>query len=153
MAANTEILPGYLRVPTSGMTTLAEYLDVSTPTTLNKQAWATMNYWVNYPKFMVSLLKAMYGKAATKENEFGYSWLPKMDGNYSWMYLFDDMYRGSSMRGGAKEPAPEGLITFGMNPAGLGPNSKKMVSALAKLKWLGGGGRGGTQAGGCWGGP
>jgi len=136
MAGNTEILPGYLRVPTAGMTNLGEYLEVSTPTTLNKQAWTTMNYWVNYPKFMVSLLKAMYGKAATKENEFGYSWLPKMDGNYSWMYLFDDMYRGSSMRGGGKEPGPEGFITFGMNPVGLGPNSRKMVSALSKLKWM-----------------
>jgi formate dehydrogenase major subunit len=28
------------------------------------------------------------------------------------------------------------LITFGMNPVGLGPNSKKMVAALSKLKWL-----------------
>ena len=44
---------------------------------------------------MVSLLKAAYGKAATKENDFGYAWLPKVDGNYSWMYIFDDMYRGT----------------------------------------------------------
>jgi formate dehydrogenase major subunit len=85
---------------------------------------------------MVSLLKAVYGKAATKENEFGYSWLPKVDGNSSWMYIFDDMYRGSSTMAGGKEPGPEGLITFGMNPVGLGPNSKKMVAALSKLKWL-----------------
>src|SRR5499433_2840301 len=136
MAGNTEILPGYLRVPTGNNTTLAEYLETSTPTTLNKQPWPTMNYWVNYPKFMVSLLKAQYGKAATKENDFAYSWLPKIDGNYSWLWIFDDMYRGSSMRAGGKEPGPEGFITFGMNPVGLGPNSKKMVAALAKLKWL-----------------
>ncbi len=135
MAGNTEILPGYLRVPTGTMTTLAEYLEVSTPTTLNKQPWASMNYWSNYPKFMVSLLKAQYGKAATKENDFGYAWFPKIDGNYSWMYIYDDMYRGSSMRAGGKEPGPEGFVTFGMNPVGLGPNSKKMVAALSKLKW------------------
>jgi formate dehydrogenase major subunit len=135
-AGTFETLPGYLRTPTGSLTTLADYLEKSTPTTLNKQAWATMNYWVNYPKFMVSLLKAVYGKAATKENEFGYSWLPKVDGNYSWMYIFDDMYRGSSTMAGGKEPGPEGLITFGMNPVGLGPNSKKMVAALSKLKWL-----------------
>ena len=95
-----------------------------------------MNYWQNYPKFMVSLLKACYGKAATKENDFGYDWLPKIDGNYSWMYIFDDMYRGSSTRAGGKEPGPEGLITFGMNPVGIGPNSPKMIAALSKLKWL-----------------
>ena len=95
-----------------------------------------MNYWSNYPKFMVSLLKAAYGKNATKDNDFGYAWLPKVDGNYSWMYIFDDMYRGSSTRVGGKEPAPEGFITFGMNPVGIGPNSKKMIAALSKLKWM-----------------
>ncbi|MDQ2978858.1 MAG: formate dehydrogenase, partial [Acidobacteriota bacterium] len=135
-AGNTEILPGYLKTPIGPQTNLKEYLDTATPTTLNKQAWATMNYWVNYPKFMVSLLKSVWGKAATKENDFGYDWLPKTDGNYSWMYIFDDMYRGSSTRAGGKEPAPEGFITFGMNPVGLGPNSKKMVAAMSKLKWL-----------------
>jgi len=133
---NTEILPGYLRTPVGTQTNLKEYLETATPTTLNKQAWASMNYWVNYPKFMVSLLKSVWGKAATKENDFGYDWLPKTDGNYSWMYIFDDMYRGSSMRAGGKEPGPEGLLSFGMNPVGLGPNSKKMIAALSKLKWL-----------------
>jgi formate dehydrogenase major subunit len=135
-AGTFEILPGYLQTPTGPLATLAAYLEKSTPTTLNKQAWTTMNYWVNYPKFMVSLLKAVYGDAATKENDFGYSWLPKVDGNYSWMYVFDDMYRGGSTRAGGQEPGPEGLLSFGMNPVGLGPNSKKMVAALAKLKWL-----------------
>src|SRR5437773_7983736 len=85
---------------------------------------------------MDSLLKAQYGNAATKDNDFGYQWLPKVDGNYSWMYIFDDMYRGKVMRAGSKEPGPEGLITFGMNPVGLGPNSKKMVAGLAKAKWV-----------------
>ena len=135
-AGNTEILPGYLKTPTGQFQTLADYYAAAVPLTLNKQAWATMNYWINYPKFMVSLLKSIYGDAATKENDWGYSWLPKIDGNYSWMYIFDDMYRGSSMRMGGKEPGPEGFISFGMNPVGLGPNSKKMVAALSKLKWM-----------------
>jgi formate dehydrogenase major subunit len=95
-----------------------------------------MNYWENYPKFMVSLLKATYADEAKADNDFGYAWLPKIDGNYSWMYLFDDMYQGSSMRVGGKEPGPEGFITFGMNPVALGPNSKKMLAALSKLKWM-----------------
>jgi formate dehydrogenase major subunit len=135
-AGNTEILPGYLRTPIGPQQTLAQYYETAVPTTLNKQAWASMNYWVNYPKFMVSLLKCQYGNAATKDNDWGYAWLPKIDGNYSWMYIFDDMYRGESTRAGGKEPGPEGFITFGMNPVGLGPNSKKMVAALSKLKWL-----------------
>ncbi len=136
MGGTFEILPGYLKTPTGAMTSLKEYYEKSMPTTLNKQPWASMNYWSNYPKFTVSLLKALYGKAATAENDFGYSWLPKVDGNYSWLYLFDDMYRGSSTRVGGKEPAPEGFISFGMNPVGLGPNSPKMVAALSKLKWM-----------------
>ncbi|MGZ8851326.1 MAG: molybdopterin-dependent oxidoreductase, partial [Thermoanaerobaculia bacterium] len=135
-AGNTEILPGYLKTPTGQFQTLADYYAASVPLTLNKQAWATMNDWINYPKFMVSLLKSIYGDAATKDNDWGYAWLPKIDGNYSWMYIFDDMYRGYSTRLGGKEPGPEGFISFGMNPVGLGPNSKKMVAALAKLKWM-----------------
>ena len=135
-AGTFEILPGYLKTPTGPLTNLKEYYESAIPTTLNKQTWPSMNYWVNYPKFMVSLLKAQYGNAATKDNDFGYQWLPKVDGNYSWMYIFDDMYRGKVMRAGAEEPGPEALITFGMNPVGLGPNSKKMVAALSKQKWM-----------------
>jgi formate dehydrogenase major subunit len=136
MAGTFEILPGYLKTPAGAQQTLKDYLEGATPTTLNKVAWASMNYWQNYPRFMVSLLKAAYGKNATKENDFGYSWLPKVDGNYSWMYIYDDMYRQSSTRAGGKEPGPEGLVTFGMNPVGIGPNTPKMINALAKLKWL-----------------
>jgi formate dehydrogenase major subunit len=135
-AGTFEILPGYLKTPTGPQQTLAQFLEATTPTTLNKVAWTSMNYWSNTPKFMVSLLKSIYAAKATPENEFAYSWLPKIDGNYSWMYIFDDMYRGTSTRAGGPEPGPEGFITFGMNPVGLGPNSKKMVAALAKLKWM-----------------
>jgi len=135
-AGTFEILPGYLKTPTGPQQTLQQYYESAVPTTLNKQAWASMNYWVNYPKFMVSLLKSAWGKAATADNEYGYAWMPKIDGNYSWMYIFDDMYRGTSTRAGGTEAGPEGLISFGMNPVGLGPNSKKMVAALSKLKWL-----------------
>jgi formate dehydrogenase major subunit len=136
MGGNTEILPGYLKVPVPAQATLKEYLETNTPTTLNKVAWASMNYWQNYPKFTVSLLKAIWGGKATKENEFAYEWLPKIDGLYTWTHMFNDMYVGSSMRAGGKEPGPEGLISFGMNPVGTGPNTPKMVAALAKLKWL-----------------
>ena len=136
MAGTFEALTGYLKVPTGAQQTLAQYLEATTPTTLNKQAWASMNYWSNTPKFMVSLLKAVYGEKAQKENEFGYAWLPKVDGNYSWMYIYDDMYRGSATRLGGKEPGPEGFITFGMNPVGIGPNTSKVINALSKLKWM-----------------
>ena len=136
MAGTFEILPGYLKTPTSDLVDLKTYLEKSPPQTLNRYAWASMNYWQNYPKFMVSLLKAQYGKAATRENDFGYDWMPKTDGNYSWMFMFDDMFTQESTRAGGKEPGPQGLISFGMNPVGTGPNTPKMIGALSRLKFL-----------------
>lgn len=136
MGGTAEFYPGYMRMATPAHKDLATYLEKVAPTTLNKTPWPSMNYFSNYPKFMVSLLKAQFGKNATKENDFGWAWLPKVDGNYSWMYLFDDMYRGTSKRAGGEEPGPQGLVSFGMNPVGTGPNSPKMVAALSKLKFL-----------------
>ena len=40
-------------------------------------------YWANFPKYIVSLLKAWYGDAATAENDYGFDWLPKIDGDHS----------------------------------------------------------------------
>ena len=40
-------------------------------------------YWANFSKFIVSLLKAGYGDAASPENDFGFSWLPRVDADYS----------------------------------------------------------------------
>src|SRR5215471_21459927 len=82
-AGTFEILPGYLKTPAGPRQTLAQYFEDAIPTTLNGAAWPSMNYWQNYPKFMVSLLKTTYGKNATKDNDWGYAWLPKVDGkNY-----------------------------------------------------------------------
>ncbi len=119
------MLPGYLKIPRANLTTLEEYLRVNTPKALTAKS---LNYWGNTPKFMKSLLKAYYGKAATPANEYGYQWLPKIDeaGDHSWGAFFDDAYHGKL----------EGLISFGMNPVANGPNTKKMLAGLAKLKWL-----------------
>src|SRR3989440_10144792 len=43
MGGTFEILPGYLKTPTGATQTLAEYLEKGPPTTLNKQAMASMN--------------------------------------------------------------------------------------------------------------
>ena len=75
---------------------------------------------------MVSLLKAYYGDAPRKENDFGYDYLPKIGetDNHSWGYLFDRMYAGGM----------EGLISFGMNPVANGPNTPKMLKALEQAE-------------------
>jgi len=119
------MLPGYLRVPHADWTSLAKYLEVNTPRPLRPN---TLNYWANTPKFMVSLLQAYYGSKATRQNDFGYHYLPKIgEGeNYGWGHIFDRMTRGEM----------EGMISFGMNPVANGPNTLKMLTGLAKLKWL-----------------
>jgi formate dehydrogenase major subunit len=134
MGGTFDILPGYLKTPSGALTDLATYLEKSTPWTLNKMAWASMNYWSNYPKFMVSLLKTVWGKAATKENDFGYAWLPRSTATTPGPHVPTTCRE--SRPGGRRRAGAGGLISFGMNPVGAGPNSPKMVAALAKLKWL-----------------
>jgi formate dehydrogenase major subunit len=119
------MLPGYLRIPRANWQNLDDYLKGNTPRPLRPNS---MNYWGNTPKFMTSLLKAYYGEKATKANEFGYDWLPKVGeaDNHSWGFFFDRMYAGGI----------DGMISFGMNPVANGPNTGKMIAALSKLKWL-----------------
>jgi formate dehydrogenase-N alpha subunit len=115
-------LPGYLKMPVPSDASMEKYLARTTPKALSA---TSMNYWSNTPKFVVSLMKSHFGRAATAENDWGFHWLPKIDGNYSWVYLFDHMYQGQI----------QGLLDFGMNPVGNGPNTEKVIAALGKLDW------------------
>ena len=62
------ILPGYLSMPGPDQTSLAAHLRESTPRPLVPD---TVNYWGNYPRFMVSLLKAWFGDSVGPQNQFG----------------------------------------------------------------------------------
>src|SRR5579862_2567944 len=121
-----DILPGYLKVPSSDDHDLAAFLKRTTPTVSKPSQWESYNYWSNTPKFMVSLLKAFYGDAATKENDFAFHYLPKIERKYSWVEIWDDMYNGQI----------KGLFAFGMNGVQIGPNSRKNIEALKKADWL-----------------
>src|ERR1700741_695852 len=129
MAGLFDSLPGYLKVPTPGDGDLAAYLKRITPTSSKPGPWDSFNYWSNTPKFAVSFLKAMYGPAATKENDWEFHYLPKIDRNYSWVEIWDNMYRGSV----------KGMFAFGMNGVAIGPNSKKNSDALKRAACLVGG--------------
>jgi formate dehydrogenase major subunit len=126
MAGIFDNLPGYLKVPTPADTDLATYLKRITPTAAKPDPWDSFNYWSNTPKFVVSFLKAMYGPAATKENDFAFNYLPKVDRNYSWVNIWNDMYEGKV----------KGLFAFGMNGVMIGPDSNKNINALKKADWL-----------------
>ena len=67
-----DIWPGYLKQPAPADTNLKAYLDRTTPTVSKPAGWESFNYWSNTPRFAVSYLKAMYGDAATKENDFAF---------------------------------------------------------------------------------
>ena len=126
MAGIFDILPGYLKVPTPADTDLAAFLSRTTPKTAKPHEWDSFNYWSNTPKFMVSLLKALYGDAAKKENDYAFNYLPKVDRNYSWTEIWDAMYKGNV----------KGLFAFGMNGVQIGPNAHKNIDALKKADWL-----------------
>src|SRR5512140_2283853 len=84
-------LPGYLTMPAEKDATAEEYLTKRTPKPLRPNQ---MNFPQNYPKWWVSLMKAWYGNAATKENNWAFDWLPKLDGAYDTLALFERMHQG-----------------------------------------------------------
>src|ERR1700741_1121643 len=126
MAGLFDSLPGYLKVPTPADASFADWMKRITPTSSKPAAWDSYNYYSNTPKFAVSFLKALYGDAATKQNGWAFDYLPKIDRNYSWVQMWDDMYRGNL----------KGMLAFGMNGVAIGPNSKKNIDALKKADFL-----------------
>ena len=126
MAGLYDSLPGYLKVPTPADTSFDSWMKRITPTPSKPAPWDSFNYYSNTPKFAVSYLKALYGDAATKQNSWAFDYLPKVDRNYSWVQLWDDMYNGTV----------KGMLAFGMNGVAIGPNSKKNIDALKKADFL-----------------
>jgi formate dehydrogenase major subunit len=126
MAGVFDILPGYLKMPNPDDVDYATYIKRITPTPSKPSQWESYNYWSNTPKFAASFLKAMYGDAAKKENDYAFHYLPKIDRNYAWTQIWDDMYEGTI----------KGIFAFGMNGVQIGPNSRKNIDALKKADWL-----------------
>jgi formate dehydrogenase major subunit len=119
-------LPGYIKVPNPADKDFTGWMTRITPKPSKPSEWDSFNYWSNTPNFAVSLMKSMYGAAATKDNGWAYDYLPKVDREYSWAHIYDDMYRGKV----------KGMMAFGMNAVAIGPNSDKNIAALKKADWL-----------------
>jgi len=116
-------LPGYLTLPTDDDGSLKEYLEKRTLKPLRP---GQMNYWANYPKFFVSLMKAWYGAAATKENDFGFEYLPKVDSPYDVLRVMELMSQGKV----------NGYVCQGFNPLASFPDKPKLLAGLSRLKYL-----------------
>jgi formate dehydrogenase major subunit len=112
------ILPGYIPMPhpTSGAD-LGQFIKLNGPDT---GAWGTLN------NYMVSLLKAWWGDAASAENNYCYDYLPRIDGDHSHYQMMVKM-----LDGGVK-----GMFCVGQNPTVGSANAKLIRLALAKLDWL-----------------
>jgi formate dehydrogenase major subunit len=114
-----DILPGYLPMPIFDR-------DKGGLDAYVKKHGASKGWWHNIDRYVVSLLKAYYGEAATRDNDYGYAWLPRLTGDHShqgyWLQMAD---------GGL-----EGLFVMGQNPAVGAPNAGLERRALAKLRWL-----------------
>src|SRR5262249_10810261 len=119
----SELLPGYLNLPTEKEPTLAAYLARHTPRTLRPDQ---TNGAQNTPTFMVSLLKAWYGASATRDNDFCYDWLPKNDRVYDAIAAFELMHEGKL----------NGYFCQGFNAIASFPDKNKSTEALSKLKYL-----------------
>lgn len=119
MAMLFHLIPGYNPVPRDfAHPTLADYVARETP---------AGGYWVNRPKFVISLLKAFYGDNAVPENDFGYDYLPKCDArDHSHQSIIDDTYKGII----------KGMMIWGQNPVVGGPNTSFTIEALKKLNWM-----------------
>lgn len=114
-----DILPGYLPMPffEADSHKLKDYL---------KKHSARTGLWSNFDKYFVSLMKAYYGEDATKENDWGFNWLPRVTGDHSHFGYWLDMADGKL----------DGLFVMGQNPAVGASNGRLERKALSRLKWL-----------------
>ena len=114
-----DILPGYLPMPFFGKDgdRFDKYVSMHT---------TQKGLWANLDAYIVSLLKAYYGDGATKRNDWGFDWLPRVNGDHSHFGYWLEMADGRL----------EGLFVMGQNPGVGAPNGKLQRTALAKLKWL-----------------
>jgi len=113
-----DILPGYIPMPhPQAHPNLDTFVTLNGPDT---GAWGSLR------SYMVSLLKAWWGDAATVENDFCFDYLPRINGDHSHYAMTLKM-----LDGGVK-----GFFCVGQNPAVGSANAKLQRLALAKLDWL-----------------
>ena len=119
----SNLLPGYMTIPFDREQKREDYLKVRTPKALRPNQ---MNFPQNFPKWHTSLMKSWYGNAATKQNDFAYDYMPKLDRLYDVLQTFELMYQGKM----------NGYFCQGFNPLASFPHKAKIGKAFAKLKYL-----------------
>jgi formate dehydrogenase major subunit len=114
------LLPGYLPMPnTQQHDTFRKWVDaIRHP--------EQKGFWSNAEAYAVSLLKAYFGDAATKDNDFGYGWLPRISGDHGTYRQALDMIDGKI----------KGYFLLGQNPAVGSAHGRAQRLGMANLDWL-----------------
>jgi formate dehydrogenase major subunit len=113
-----DLLPGYLPMPhVHGNEDLDTYV---------QNEGMDHGFWANMRTYMVSLLKAWWGEAATAENDFCFDYLPRLTGSHSTYETMMAMLAGDC----------SGYFLFGENPAVGSANGRMQRMAMAQLDWL-----------------
>jgi formate dehydrogenase major subunit len=111
-------LPGYLQMKhRDDAKTLQDYIEENT---------SPAGWWGKLDTYVVSLLKAWWGPAATKENDFCFDYLPRIDDDNSNYWTIQQMLKGKV----------KGYLIVGENPAVGSANGRANRLALSKLDWL-----------------
>ncbi len=112
------LLPGYLPMPRA-----KHDKDYATYNELNE---SPSGWWGEFPKYSASLLKAWYGTAATRENDFCFKHLPAITGDHSHMNTVAEMADG----------VVKGYFVMGENPVVGSVNGPLQRKGLRALEWL-----------------
>jgi formate dehydrogenase major subunit len=114
------LLPGYLPMPHHSQNeTFQQWVDaIRHP--------GQKGFWAEAEAFVVSLLKAYFGDAATADNDWGYGWLPRMTGDHGTYQQVLDMIDGKI----------KGYFLLGQNPAVGSAHGRAQRLGMANLDWL-----------------
>ncbi len=112
------LLPGYIPMPHAHS---HEDLD-----SFVEAVKADKGFWANMRSYVVSLLKAYWGEAATADNDYRFDHLPRLTGSHS---TYETVL--AQLDGVCK-----GYFLFGENPAVGSANTKLQRLGMANLDWL-----------------
>ncbi|MBW0094097.1 formate dehydrogenase, partial [Pseudonocardia sp. KRD-188] len=114
------LLPGYLPMPSAGQhPDLAAYVE-------HLRADCQKGFWYDADTYVVSLLKEYFGEHATPENDFGFDWLPAINGDHGTFRTVMDMVDGKV----------SGYFVLGQNPAVGSVHGKLQRLGMANLDWV-----------------
>ena len=112
------LLPGYIPMPHA-------HRDEDLDTFIAGES-TEKGYWGNMRDYMVSLMKAYWGAAATPENDFCFDYLPRLTGSHSTYETVQAQIDGKC----------KGYFLLGENPAVGSANNKMQRLGMANLDWL-----------------